>query len=162
MCRFINFGPLCIWVWHPWSIWILVFISSIISILFIYVCCLCIYVFIHLFIKFSHLNPYLIVELRVHWCNLYFLHCHRKTSQDPYGIQLHLNIDFNFKKSKYCLSKLKTAKIESYRLPFVSYRFATETIGIESFCNANSYYYKTTYLCIVFSNFRKKKWKGGV
>ena len=54
---------------------------------------------------------------------------------------------------------MKTAKIESYRLTFVSYRFATEIIGIESFCNANSYYYKTTYLCIVFSNFRKKKMK---
>ena len=35
---------------------------------------------------------------------------------------------------------MKTAKIESYRLTFVSYRFTTEVIGIESFCNIHSFH----------------------
>ena len=48
---------------------------------------------------------------------------------------------------------MKTAKIESYRIDFVSYRFAMELIGIES----------KSVSCIVFSNFKKKeKRKRGV
>ena len=35
---------------------------------------------------------------------------------------------------------MKTAKIESYRLTFMSYRFTTEVIGIESFCNIHSFH----------------------
>ena len=42
---------------------------------------------------------------------------------------------------------MKTAKIESYRFDFVSYRFAKELIGIESVS------------CIVFNNLKKEKKK---